>query len=105
MITFHIQDASGSRRSVDVPAEINLSLMEVLRASDYPIAATCGGIALCATCCVEVMEGADALDAPTEAELDLLDTLPVATSRSRLACQIRVNDKLQNAVLSVKSAE
>lgn len=103
MITFQVEDASG-RRWVEVPPGINLSLVEVLRASDYPIQATCGGIALCATCCVEVVEGAEALDAPAEAELDLLDTLPVANSRSRLACQIRVNGKLQNAILKVKSA-
>jgi 2Fe-2S ferredoxin len=100
MITFQVVNSAGERRLIEVPEEINLSLMEVLRASEYPIDATCGGMALCATCYVEVLEG-ERLDGPTETELDMLDTLPAATSGSRLACQIRISDKLQNAVLKI----
>jgi 2Fe-2S ferredoxin len=103
MITFHVQRPSGDRIKIEVPAGINLSLMEVLRASGYPIEATCGGMALCATCCVELVDGVEALDAPADTELDLLDTLPVVNSGTRLSCQIRVSDKLQNAVLKVKA--
>ena len=98
MIRFEVQHPDGGRRAVEVPEEISLSLMEVLRASEYSIEATCGGMALCATCYVEVVEGAEKLDDPTDAELDMLDTLPSANAKSRLACQIRVSDKLQNVV-------
>ena len=101
MITFEVEDRDGGRREIEVPEDINLNLMEVLRASDYPIEATCGGIALCATCYIEVLKGRDQLDDPTEAELDMLDTLPSANAQSRLACQIKVSDKLQNVVLTV----
>ena len=101
MIRFEVQHSDGGRSVVEVPEEINLSLMEVLRASEYSIAATCGGIALCATCYVEAVEGAEKLDGPTDAELDMLDTLPSANAQSRLACQIRVTDKLQDVVFVV----
>jgi ferredoxin len=101
MINFQVENCAGERRLIEVPQEINLSLMEVLRASEYPIKATCGGMALCATCCIELLEGSERLDAPTDAELDLLDTLPTASKASRLACQIRVNNKLQGVVLKV----
>jgi 2Fe-2S ferredoxin len=100
-ITFQIEGPSGERTPVEVPLGINLSLMEVLRASGYPIEATCGGIALCATCCVELVEGTEQLDAPGEAELDMLDTLPVVNDGTRLSCQIRVTERLQGAVLKV----
>ena len=103
MITFHVQRPSGDRTTIEVPAEINLTLMEVLRASGYPIEATCGGMALCATCCVELVDGIEALDTPADTELDLLDTLPVVNAGTRLSCQIRVSDKLQHAVLKVKA--
>lgn len=103
MITFAVEDASGIRRVVEVPEDINLNLMEVLRASDYPIAATCGGMALCATCYVEVTDGLDKLDEPTAAELDMLDTLPSATPESRLACQIKVSSKIEGLVFKLKS--
>lgn len=104
MITFEVKDASGSLRTIEVPEEINLSLMEVLRASEYPIMATCGGMALCATCYVEVVKGIEHLDAPTDTELDMLDTLPSAGAESRLACQIKITPQLQGAVLELKSS-
>lgn len=103
MITFEVQSTEGERTVIEVPDGINLNLMEVLRASEYPIEATCGGMALCATCYVEVLEGQEHLGGPTEAELDMLDTLPSSNSRSRLACQIKIDGRLQNAVLQLKS--
>lgn len=99
MIRFEVQNSDGERRVIDVPDGINLSLMEVLRASDYPIEATCGGMALCATCYVEVIKGIEQLDSPTDAELDMLDTLPSANAKSRLACQVKVSSQLQNVLL------
>ncbi len=105
MITFEVQNSEGERKLIEVPEEINLSLMEVLRASEYPIQATCGGMALCATCYVEVLRGKEQLDNPTEGELDMLDTLPAATSMSRLACQVKVSNKLQDVLLRLKAFE
>lgn len=105
MITFEVEDNTGKRRTIEVPEGINLNLMEVLRASEYPIEATCGGMALCATCYVEVLEGMTQLDDPTDAELDMLDTLPASNDRSRLACQIKVSERLQNVVLQFKAQQ
>ncbi len=105
MIQFTIEDRDGERQSIEIPEGINLNLMEVLKASDYTILATCGGMALCATCHVQVLSGLDALPAPQDAELDMLDTLPDAESDSRLACQIRVDDTLERAIFSIKSDE
>ncbi|RPI35150.1 MAG: (2Fe-2S)-binding protein [Nitrospiraceae bacterium] len=102
MISFEVLQGNGARRLIEVPEDMNLSLMEVLKASEYPIEATCGGIALCATCYVEVLQGGDELDGPADPELDMLDTLPSATAQSRLACQIKINPKLQDAVLRLK---
>lgn len=101
MITFVVQTSDGQRRTIEVPEEINLSLMEVLKASDYAIEATCGGMALCATCYVEVLNGMEQLGDPTDTELDMLDTLPSSNPRSRLACQIKVTPALENVVLRV----
>lgn len=105
MIQFEIENPTGTRRLVEVPTDINLSLMEVLKASEYSIPATCGGMALCATCYVEVVEGSEKLSDPTDAELDMLDTLPYTNEQSRLACQIRVDPALDGAVLRLKATE
>jgi ferredoxin len=103
MIVFDVVDSSGTR-VVEVPEEINLNLMEVLKASEYPILATCGGMALCATCQVEVTQGIENLPSPTDVELDMLDQLPKATSQSRLACQIKINESLKGMVFKLPLA-
>jgi ferredoxin len=102
MITFEVTDREGKVQTLELPTDINLSLMEVLKASEYPIEATCGGMALCATCHVEVVKGLERLGNPHDIELDMIDTLPDATSRSRLACQIRLNENLHGAEIRLK---
>jgi 2Fe-2S ferredoxin len=102
VITFHVRDVNGEVKPVEVPEGISLSLMEVLKASDYPIAATCGGMALCATCHVEVIEGWDRLDQAKDMELDMIDTLPSSYAHSRLACQIRISEDLEGAVFQLQ---
>lgn len=103
MITFEVEDLQGQKQQLEIPEDINLNLMEVLKASDYPVLATCGGMALCATCHVEVVNNIDQLNEPTDAELDMLDTLPDASSCSRLACQIRIGENINGLIFKLKS--
>ena len=102
MIVFDVIGLEGQRQTVEVPEDISLSLMEVLVASEYPILATCGGMALCATCKVEVLEGIEKLKPAGDNELDMLDQLPVLTPISRLSCQIRIGENLNGAVFSLE---
>ena len=102
MIKFTVIDRNGERREVEVPEDINLNLMELLKASEYEILATCGGMALCATCRVDVESGLAQLASPQDQELDMLDTLPDAVPESRLACQLRVNEQLKGIVIRIK---
>jgi 2Fe-2S ferredoxin len=103
-ITIYVEEADGNFRTVEAPTDMGLSLMEVLKASEYPIAATCGGMALCASCHIEVLEGQDFMEA-TDAELDMLDTLPVVSDSSRLACQMRLNDGMDGLRIRLMAAE
>lgn len=98
MINLIIEDREGRRAPVEIPEGINLSLMEVLKASEYEILATCGGMALCATCHVQVVEGPEQYFTPTDNELDMLDTLPNAGPDSRLACQIHLSEEMDGMV-------
>ena len=103
LITFQVEDPNGVVKPIEIPQGITLSLMEVLKASEYSIPATCGGMALCATCHVEVKSGLESLPSPTDIELDMIDTLPDATRLSRLACQIAVTARLQDALFVLKT--
>jgi 2Fe-2S ferredoxin len=62
-------------------------------------------MALCATCHVQVLEGLNLLPPPTDAEMDMLDTLPDAGFDSRLACQIRINDNLSGMIFRIRGDE
>lgn len=99
MIRFQVEDRSGKRRTVEVPEKINLNLMEVLKAWEYDVKAACGGMALCATCHVEIAEGIEQLSERTDAELDMLDRLPSSQENSRLACQIKVDHRLEGSII------
>lgn len=105
MINIIIEDRNGEQKPVEIPEEINLSLMEVLKASDYNILATCGGMALCATCHVQVLKGLDELPEPGNEEMNMLDTLPDAGFDSRLACQIRMNENMEGMIFRIRGDE
>ncbi len=105
MIQITIEDRTGERKGIEIPEGINLSLMELLKASEYDILATCGGMALCATCHVEVLEGGEELPPLSDPELDILDTLPDASPRSRLACQLRLHESMTGTVFKIRGEE
>src|ERR1043165_261567 len=100
-INIHVQNPDGSTTSLVGPTDMGLSLMEFLKASEYDILATCGGMALCATCHVEIVSGYDKLGVISDDEYAMLDTLPNITPTSRLSCQLRLSDQLDNITVKV----
>ena len=96
-----VVEPSGEKTPITAPTDMGLSLMEVLKANEYPIQATCGGMALCATCHVQVLKGPD-LREPSDDEAYMLESLPTSTSQSRLSCQIKITGELDG--LEVKIA-
>ena len=79
--------------------------MEVLKASDYSILATCGGMALCATCHVQVLDGYEKLPPAEDDEINMLDTLPDASFDSRLSCQIRISENVDGMCFRIRGDE
>jgi len=104
LITITVEDQQGDVQDIQIPTDINLSLMEVLKASEYDILATCGGMALCATCHIQVLNDIE-LPSPGDQEMDMLDTLHNAGFDSRLACQIRINPDLDGLKLKILGGE
>lgn len=94
LIHISVEDEAGGAHQLAIPADVDRSLMDVLRESEYDILASCGGMALCATCHIEVLEGMEHMPPVTDAELDMFDTLADAPDNSRLACQIRMSPAL-----------
>jgi ferredoxin, 2Fe-2S len=100
-IKINIQNPDNTITSLDAPTDMGLSLMEFLKGNEYDILATCGGMALCATCHVEVVSGFNSLSEISNDDWAMLDTLPNITPTSRLACQLRLNDNLNNVTVKI----
>lgn len=62
-------------------------LLDGLLRSGAALAHDCGGKLACATCCVVVREGAQALSQPADDELEMLERGGVGQEGARLACQ------------------
>jgi ferredoxin len=105
MINVTVVNTDGEHQILDVPTDIGLNLMEVLKAYEYDIMATCGGMGLCATCHVEILSGGEKLHPCSDNELDTLDTLPDADVNSRLACQIRPKEDMVGLTLKLRALE
>lgn len=101
-IQISVIDKKGNRQTLEAPRDIGLSLMEFLKASGYPILATCGGMALCATCHVEVLKNNNQLPEPSSEELDMLETLPEVFPNSRLSCQIKLSENTPDLEIKIR---
>lgn len=100
-IKINVQNPDGTITTMDAPTDMGLSLMEFLKGNEYDILATCGGMALCATCHVEVISGFDTLPEISNDEYAMLDTLPNITHTSRLSCQLRLKESLDGICVKI----
>jgi ferredoxin, 2Fe-2S len=100
-IKIRVEQPGQPEASLHAPVDMGLSLMEFLKGNDYDIPATCGGMALCATCHVEVLEGYDRLGEIGDDEHAMLDTLPNITPTSRLSCQIRLSGAIDGLAVRI----
>jgi 2Fe-2S ferredoxin len=91
----------GETRTLEAP--LGMSVMEVIRDGGVDeMLALCGGVCSCATCHVHVDPAfADKLPSMSEDESDLLDSSSHRDARSRLACQIRMNDSLSGLRVTI----
>jgi ferredoxin, 2Fe-2S len=103
-ITLYVVNSNGKKEPVIAPTDMALSLMEVLKGSGYPIEARCGGMALCATCHVEVLTNTP-LTPENDAEMDMLDTVPNITPTSRLGCQIKITPQMEGLEVRILGEE
>jgi 2Fe-2S ferredoxin len=100
-ISIKVEDKNGSVKSIEIPTDMGLNLMEALKIHEYDIEATCGGMALCATCHIRVIKGWEKLPPQNDEELNMLNTLPYVYQNSRLSCQIPVAENLDGIELKI----
>lgn len=99
-IKITVIDREGVQKEQEVPTEFGFNLMETLKALEYPIEATCGGMALCATCQCYILSD-HTLRERSEDEEDMLDQAFFVEDNSRLTCQIPVTEDLDGLVVQI----
>ena len=94
--------SADGRHVQEVRAQAGERLLDVAQAAGQPLEGTCEGQMACSTCHVIV----DAEDFPkllpaSEEEEDMLDLAAHVTRRSRLACQIRLDEALESLTVHI----
>ena len=93
-ITIHVTDLDGVRHDILAPTDMNLNVMEAIRANELPIKATCGGMAMCATCNCIVKSNHELPEMSEDEEVMLDEAFVLDVEGSRLMCQIPVTDAI-----------
>ena len=95
----------GEGEEKEVEGQEGLSLLEVAHQYNIDLEGACEGSLACATCHVIIDEKFyTKLDAPTEAEEDMLDLAFGLTHTSRLGCQIIIKQELDGIRVKLPSA-
>lgn len=102
-ITIYVEDLEGIVHEIFAPTDMSLNLMEAIRLNELSIKATCGGMAMCATCnCI--IKSDHSIPEMREAEEEMLDEAFVLDIEgSRLSCQIPITEALDG--LEIKLGE
>ena len=93
-IKIHVIDLEGKEHELLAPTDMNLNLMEAIRANGLHIKATCGGMAMCATCNVLIRSDHPLPDMSEDEEAMLDEAFVLDVEGSRLACQIPISPEL-----------
>lgn len=101
MIHIQVEDRDGSKRTLEIEENPSGSLMEILTEENFDVPAICGGMAGCGTCHVQVVKGSEQLPTPEDDEEFMLDSLPNLTKQSRLSCQLKLTEALDQAEVKV----
>ena len=89
----------------EIEALVGLSILEVAHHNNIDLEGACEGSLACATCHVILEEKIyNSLEAPEEAEEDMLDLAFGLTHTSRLGCQIILTKELDGMRIKLPSA-
>lgn len=95
-VTIHITDRNGVRHTVEAPTDMNMNLMELVRAYELAEEGTigiCGGMAMCASCQCYVLNDVALPEKSADEEAMLWEAFNVKEN-SRLGCQIFITEAI-----------
>lgn len=103
-ITIRITDRNGITHEVVAPTDMSMNLMEVIRSYELAEEGTigvCGGMAMCASCQVYIVEGQDLLTEMGAEEDAMLAEAFHVQDNSRLGCQIPITEEINGLQVQI----
>lgn len=95
-ITIKIIDREGLSHEVQAPTDMNMNIMELVRAYELAPEGTigiCGGMAMCASCQCYVINDVELPEKSADEEAMLWEAFNVKEN-SRLGCQIHITTEI-----------
>ena len=102
-VVIKITDREGITHQVAAPTDMNMNIMELVRAYELAPEGTigiCGGMAMCASCQCYVLNGV-ALPKKGDDEEAMLSEAFNVKSNSRLGCQIQITEALEGLEIAL----
>ena len=102
-IKITIIDREGVSHEVDAPTDMNMNIMELVRAYELAPEGTigiCGGMAMCASCQCYLLNDVLQTERNDDEEAMLADAYHVKDN-SRLGCQIHITEDLEGLELEI----
>jgi len=103
-VTIKITDREGTVHEIAAQTDMSMNLMEVIRSYELAEEGTigvCGGMAMCASCQVYVLEGAEVLTEMQDEEDAMLGEAFHVKDNSRLGCQIPITENLEGLAVEI----
>lgn len=97
-INLKITDRNGTLHEVVAPTDMSMNLMEVLRSYELAEEGTigvCGGMAMCASCRVNIISGAEKLKPMEDEEEAMIAEVQSQIGNCRLGCQIPITEEIE----------
>lgn len=98
-----IIDREGVSHEVEAPTDMNMNIMELVRAYELAPEGTigiCGGMAMCASCQCYVLNEVPLPEKSDDEEAMLSEAFNVK-SNSRLGCQLHITEELEGLKLEL----
>ena len=103
-VTIFITDRNGVKHEVLAPTDMNMNIMELIRSYELAEEGTvgvCGGMAMCASCQVYVLNGEEKLQEMGAEEDAMLAEAFHVEPNSRLGCQIHITEEIDGLEVEI----
>ena len=98
-----IIDRDGNSHTVEAPTDMNMNIMELVRAYELAPEGTigiCGGMAMCASCQCYILNDIELPEKGDDEDAMLSEAFYVKPN-SRLGCQIHITEELEGLQLEL----